>query len=315
MSLNEVQQVVEESSRNDDTMFEWNEDLNTQMQRGLRTDEHYDVLVVGGGITGATIAYEAASRGLSVALVEKGDIGGATSAATGKLIYGGLRYLKNFEIGLVRESLRERRLLSNIAPGLVEPFPIVLPEPGCLEHLGLTFYDLLSFDRNRVHDPSHRIPSHRSMTPAELEAHGLGYVKRAILYHDCLMPSPERLTLAFLRSAVAHGAAFLTYVSVVELLVDEGDSYDASRASELVDHARQGVDGIVTAIGAKYTTARALAANTTDHIAKTLGASVSVSRTGEVPLDACAIGPSGDAIELAAAKAAVRVPDVSEWNS
>ena len=122
------------------------------------------VVVIGGGITGAAIAYEAASRGPSVALVDKGDMGGATSAATGKLIHGGLRYLKNFEIGLVRESLRERRVLSNIARGLVEPFPIALPEPGCLEHLGLTFYDLLSFDRNRVNDRSHRIPAHRSMT-------------------------------------------------------------------------------------------------------------------------------------------------------
>ncbi len=68
-----------------------------------------DVLVIGGGITGAAIAYEAASRGLDVALVERSDFGGATSAATGKLIHGGLRYLKQFDIRLVRESLAERR--------------------------------------------------------------------------------------------------------------------------------------------------------------------------------------------------------------
>lgn len=425
------------------------------MHRGSLVDEDYDVLVIGGGITGAAIAYEAASRGLSVALVDKGDIGSATSAATGKLIHGGLRYLKNFEIGLVRESLRERRILSNIAPGLVEPFPIVLPDPGCLEHLGLTFYDLLSFDRSRVSDRSRRIRAHRSMSPSELEAHGLGHVERAILYYDCLMPSPERLTLAFLRSAVAHGAAFLTYASVVELLVDEGrvvgariddamagamlevnarmvvnatgpwahdllattpetkgvmgappavrsegiylvtkqlsdlmvlyvsehghfsfapwrghsligptetnyrgavedwcvtrqsvedfldrinetsrlpepigiddvltaygglrplvessseDTYEASRASELVDHADEGVEGIVTAIGAKYTTARALAAKTIDRAARTLGASASVSHTGEVPLDACGIGILRDAIERARAA----WPDFSE---
>jgi glycerol-3-phosphate dehydrogenase len=455
ISLNEVQQLVQKSSRNDDTIFEWNEDLNTPMHRGLRADEQYDVLVVGGGITGAAIAYEAASRGLSVALVEKDDIGGATSAATGKLIHGGLRYLKNFEIGLVRESLRERRVLCNIAPGLVVPFPIVLPEPGCVEHLGLTFYDLLSFDRNRVNDPSHRIPAHRSMKPAELEAHGLGHVKRAIVYYDCLMPSPERLTLAFVRSAVARGATFLTYARVVELLVSEGrvagarvedavagatldvaarmvvnatgpwahdlldtspetrgvageapmvrsegiylvtkqlsdlmvlyvsehghfsfapwrghsligptetpyegdvddwrvtrksvedfldhinwtsrlpepigiddvratygglrpliessgdDTYDASRASELVDHASEGVDGIVTVIGAKYTTARSLAVKTTDHIAKALGARISVSRSGEIPLDACDIGAVSDAI----ARARAAWPELSD---
>lgn len=418
------------------------------MQRGLAPDRAYDVLVVGGGITGAAIAYEAASRGLSVALVEKSDIGGATSAATGKLIHGGLRYLKSFEIGLVRESLAERRILSNIAPGLVEPFPIVLPEPGLLEHLGLTFYDALSFDRNRVNDPSRRIPAHRRMKAAELEAHGLGHVKSAILYYDCLMPSPERLTLAFLRSAVAHGAAFLTYASVVELLVEgsrvvgakvedkvagatlevkarmvvnatgpwvhdllgtsdateglagspppvrsEGiylvtkqlsdlmvlyvsehghfsfapwrgrsligptetkyrgavedwcvtrksveeflarinetsrlpepigiddvliaygglrplvessdeDTYGASRASEFMDHARDGVEGLITAIGAKYTTARALAAKTTQHIVERLGRSAPSSRTDEAPLDACGAEILSDAIERARA--------------
>ncbi|MEJ2484614.1 MAG: FAD-dependent oxidoreductase [Anaerolineales bacterium] len=77
----------------------------------------YDLLVIGGGISGACIAYEAASRGLSVALVEKADFGGATSAATSKMIHGGLRYLANKEFGLVRESLKERRILTNI--GLV----------------------------------------------------------------------------------------------------------------------------------------------------------------------------------------------------
>ena len=89
-------------------------------------NETYDVIVIGGGITGAAVAYDAASRGLSVALLEKNDFGWATSAATSKLIHGGLRYLNNFEFGLVRESLRERRIMENIAPNFVYPIPFMM---------------------------------------------------------------------------------------------------------------------------------------------------------------------------------------------
>jgi len=79
-------------------------------------NEKFDVIVIGGGITGASVAYEAATRGLKVALLEKKDFSWATSAVTSKMIHGGLRYLVNGEVGLVRESLRERRVLENIAP-------------------------------------------------------------------------------------------------------------------------------------------------------------------------------------------------------
>lgn len=169
-----------------------------------------DVLVVGGGITGAAVAYEAASRGLRVALVEERDFGGATSAATGKLIHGGLRYLKQFEIRLVRESLRERRILSNIAPNLIDVYPIVLPESDLLVRVGLTAYDVLSWDRNRVYDPAKKIPRHRWLDSHEA------------LYHDCLMISPERLTLAFIRSASVSGALIANHTRAEELLTERG---------------------------------------------------------------------------------------------
>ena len=87
----------------------------------------YDIIVVGGGISGAAVAYEAASQGYSVALVEKGDFGAATSSASSKLIHGGLRYLANYEFRLVRESLKERKTLENIAPNLVYPLPFLVP--------------------------------------------------------------------------------------------------------------------------------------------------------------------------------------------
>ncbi|MGX6446915.1 glycerol-3-phosphate dehydrogenase/oxidase [Patulibacter sp. S7RM1-6] len=168
-----------------------------------------DVLIVGGGITGAAVAYEAASRGLSTALVEERDFGAATSAATGKLIHGGLRYLKQGEIRLVRESLRERRTMSDIAPNLIDVYPTVLPDADLLTHVGLTAYDALAFDRNRVVDPAKRIPRHRRLTGGRL------------LYHDCLMLSPERLTLAFVRSAVACGARVANHARAERLLTRE----------------------------------------------------------------------------------------------
>src|SRR4030042_5794174 len=91
-----------------------------------RTPGRFNLIITGGGITGAAVAYIAAARGLSVALFEKSDYGGATSAATSKLIHGGLRYLANMEFRLVRESLRERRTIANIAPNLISPLPTLV---------------------------------------------------------------------------------------------------------------------------------------------------------------------------------------------
>ena len=95
------------------------------IRHNFNDNKKYDIIVIGGGITGASVAYEAASRGLSVALLERHDYGSKTSAATSKLIHGGLRYLANMELGLVRESLKERRILENIAPNFVYPIPIM----------------------------------------------------------------------------------------------------------------------------------------------------------------------------------------------
>ncbi|PJZ26443.1 glycerol-3-phosphate dehydrogenase [Leptospira hartskeerlii] len=182
-------------------------------------EAYFDVLIIGGGITGSALAYEVASRGLSVALVEKKDFGGATSSATGKLIHGGLRYLKRFDLSLVREALRERRILSNIAPNLVYPYPMILPNPGLLEKIGLFVYDLLSFDRNRTWDTSKKIPAHKNLSKKEIQSLGLA-MDSAIYFYDCIMPCPERLTLAFLKSAVQEGASVSNYTKAEELIFD-----------------------------------------------------------------------------------------------
>src|ERR1700722_20011076 len=132
------------------------------MHRALRrlADERFDLAVVGGGATGAFVARDAAMRGLSVALIEARDFAGATSAHNSKLAHGGLRYLRNLELSLVRESLRERRNLMHIAPHLVRPLPFLLPlyGAGLAERArlaaGLTLYDLLAFDKAWAVDPT-----------------------------------------------------------------------------------------------------------------------------------------------------------------
>lgn len=196
---------------------------NPKMDRFIekaKDGDSFDVIIVGGGITGAALSYEVASRGYSVALVEKGDFGGATSSATGKLIHGGLRYLKRFDIGLVREALRERRILSNIAPNHVYPFPMILPNPGLLERIGLFVYDLLSWDRNRTWDKSKRIPGHRLLSAKEIQEKNLGPIRKAIYFYDCIMPSPERLTLSFLKSALGQGAVVSNYSQAEEFIFE-----------------------------------------------------------------------------------------------
>ncbi|TGK55937.1 glycerol-3-phosphate dehydrogenase/oxidase [Leptospira wolffii] len=210
----------------------------------------FDVVIIGGGITGAAAAYEAASRGYSVALLEKGDFGGATSSATGKLIHGGLRYLKRFDLSLVREALRERRILSNIAPNLVYPFPMVLANPGLLERMGLFVYDLLSFDRNRTWDKSKRIPSHKLLSKDEIRNKNLGNMEKAIYFYDCIMLSPERLTLHFLKSAVRFGAKLSNYTKMDEFLW-EGDRVVGVAATDTLNGNRMELrsDVVVNASG------------------------------------------------------------------
>src|SRR5687768_2011839 len=120
---------------------------------------NYDLLVIGGGINGAGIARDAAGRGLSVMLVEQGDLASATSSASSKLIHGGLRYLEQFEFKLVAESLAEREVLLNVAPHIVRPMRFVMPHarelrPGWMIRAGLFLYDWLA--RRQTLAPSRR---------------------------------------------------------------------------------------------------------------------------------------------------------------
>ena len=127
-------------------------------------EDRFDVLVIGGGITGAGIALDAAARGLSVALVEKYDFAAGTSGRSSRLVHGGLRYLEHREFGLVRESLRERGILFRLAPHLVRPVPMYMLADGwrhrATYRVGLTGYELLAAGRN--------IGYHRSVSAGQV---------------------------------------------------------------------------------------------------------------------------------------------------
>jgi glycerol-3-phosphate dehydrogenase len=126
----------------------------TQALAALAENE-FDVAVVGGGITGAGVALDAATRGYSVALLERADFASGTSSRSSKLVHGGLRYLQNFDLGLVREALLERQLMVALAPHLVRPLALVVPafggaRPDRLTGVGLNLYDVMSVDRDRL---------------------------------------------------------------------------------------------------------------------------------------------------------------------
>jgi glycerol-3-phosphate dehydrogenase len=192
----------------------------------------YDIVIIGGGITGAAVAYEAATRGFSVALVEKGDFGGATSSATSKMIHGGLRYLANFEFGIVRESLKERRVLENIAPNFVYPIPFMVPlyknsksNKWILEP-GMIIYDTLSYDKGFTWDKTKKIPLHQLM-PGKKVLELEPVVKKegltgGIVFYDCASIIPERLTLAFIKSALKCGANVSNYSKVEDFIKESG---------------------------------------------------------------------------------------------
>lgn len=191
----------------------------------FKEKKDYDLIIIGGGITGAAVAYDASSRGLSVALLERDDFGSKTSSATSKLIHGGLRYLANFELGLVRESLRERRILENIAPNFVYPIPnMIITDNKSFQtkkfalKIGMILYDVLSFDKKFTWDKSKKIPCHRSLSKLETVSDE-PLVEKAdltgsLVYYDCASIFPERLTLAFIKSAAFNGADIANYMEV-----------------------------------------------------------------------------------------------------
>lgn len=207
-------------------------------------DELFDLIIVGGGITGSAVAYEASTRGLKVAIIEKKDFGWGTSSATSKMIHGGLRYLKNKEFGLVRESLKERRILENIAPNYVHPFPLIVPsyedadDKTLVFKIGLTLYDLMAFDKKWTWDKSKKIPSHWSISRDEIIAAAPDVktenLSGGVVYYDCQNLFPERLTLAFIKSAIQHGAKASNYSEALDILFSSRNKVEGVKVRDLI---------------------------------------------------------------------------------
>lgn len=202
------------------------------MKRNLSVlaDGTFDLVVIGGGIYGAFVAWEAVLRGLSVALVERGDFGSATSANSQKIVHGGFRYLQHADFKRMRESIRERTTLMRIAPHLVHPLPVLIPTCGHgmrgkeVLKFALSVYDLVSFDRNFVKDPQKKIPrGHllpkkdvQTIIPNLPEDHLTG----GGVFYDAQVYNSERLLLSILRSAEKAGACIANYVRVHGFMIE-----------------------------------------------------------------------------------------------
>ena len=210
-----------------------------------------DVVIIGGGINGAGIARDAAMRGLNVLLIDKGDLGAATTSASTRLIHGGLRYLEHFEFGLVRESLREREILLRIAPDLVRPLAMAIPiykqskRGRRTIRAGMLLYDLLSWKKS--------LPRHRMLSRAEslerwpgLNSDGL---VGAALYYDAQVEFPERLVAENVISACEFGAEVLTHTRVTKI-TDSGVEFGGgfAEAGVVINAAGPWIDLVLAAV-------------------------------------------------------------------
>jgi glycerol-3-phosphate dehydrogenase len=203
---------------------------------------HFEVVVIGGGITGAGVALDAASRGYSVALLERGDYAVGTSSRSSKMVHGGLRYLQNFDLGLVREALLERQLMVQLAPHLVYPTPFLVPALGEERRdrklgLGLNAYDVMATtrvgrsrremrsskegDEDFYWSPDRHRTIDRDEVLGMIPALGPRDPKDAYLFYDC-QTDDVRLVLTVLGEAERFGAVMLNGAEVTEVLSANG---------------------------------------------------------------------------------------------
>ena len=196
------------------------------------TGRLFDLLVVGGGIYGLTVACDAAQRGLSVALVERNDFGSGTSFNHLRTIHGGLRYLQSLDIARARESVRERRTIARIAPWAVRPLPFVLPLFRSLTKgraaltAGFLIDRVVAADRNEHLPASHQLPAGRVLAPDEARRQYPALpaldITGAAVWYDYVTVEADRLTLAWAMAAADHGAVLANYVEAQSLLSGDG---------------------------------------------------------------------------------------------
>ena len=199
-----------------------------ELEKLAEPNNELDVIIIGGGITGAGIALDCVLRGFKVALFEKNDFASGTSSRSSKLVNGGLRYLEHYKFLFVMESLRERSVLRGIAPHIVHTLPFLIPiykgekPPAILMRMGLWVYDLLSIGRNigwhSWKNKNKAIALIPELSPDKLK--GAGY------YFDAQM-NDARLCLEVILTANEHGAYIYNYTEVIDFLHDTSGKINA----------------------------------------------------------------------------------------
>jgi glycerol-3-phosphate dehydrogenase len=285
----------------------------------ILAEETFDVLVIGGGITGAGVALDAAARGYSVGLVEKADFASGTSSRSSKLVHGGLRYLQNFDLGLVREALLERQINVALAPHLVRPLPLIVPafegqRPDRLLGVGLNMYDVMAVERlkrppltplrrRRAREPAEEADwspeRHRIVDGDEVVALIPALARReptaGYLFYDC-QTDDSRLVLTVLGEAERFGAVTANRLEVTGLLEEGGRARGADvcdretgatfqvRAQNVVNATGVWADGIRPDELRDEAEVPVIRPSRGTHI---------VVRGDRVPLEAGAIAPAG----------------------
>jgi glycerol-3-phosphate dehydrogenase len=231
--------------------------------------ERFEVVVIGGGITGAGVALDAATRGYSVALVERNDWSCGTSSRSSKMIHGGLRYLQNFDLGLVREALLERQLMVQLAPHLVKPLPFLVPafegaRPDRRLGIGLNMYAVMASRGRRHRRRSEREAAEEGSEYWSPERHRVIGGEEvlelmpaleprdptaAYLFYDC-QTDDSRLVLTVLGEAERFGAVCLNGAEVVELIEEHGRAAGVvCREQDSGERFAVGADSVVNATG------------------------------------------------------------------
>ncbi len=199
----------------------------SQMIRDLNkfNNQEFDLLVIGGGINGVGIAWDAALRGLNVALIEKGDFSAGNSAACFNIIHGGLRYLQHLDFPRLLKSASEQRILREIAGDFIKPLGFILPTSGsgkkgkAFLKIGTTVYELLTLQRNLGFPEEEKIPLSRIISKMDLEkiAPGLKMedIDGGVIFHDCQINSSERLVIEIAKAAAGTGAVLANYLEFV----------------------------------------------------------------------------------------------------
>ena len=197
----------------------------------LLKDHPFDAVVIGGGIHGAAIFHQLAAAGLRIALIEKDDFGGGTSANSLKILHSGLRYLQHLNFKRIRESIRSRKYFMQMAPHLITPMPCIMPTYGLgiegkpVMAIALALFDIISCDRNQGAPAMNRAGRGRILSRRECLRIGPGIkadgLTGAALWYDDLIVNTERMTLTFIKEAMRHNALCANYLKAEKIMITD----------------------------------------------------------------------------------------------